>query len=146
MEESDPGKSGIRELVAGLAAGLGIDPMKLLFKWDRTRLVLPEHRLELKEHVLNLRIYLGKKIAGPLLLGKPRPRERRERGSVCFSLHGLCNRCPQETQEAGERQFQTINAGARAASVTAVYAAEEEDHHGKENLQDGRSDCAERDL
>ncbi len=61
MEESDPGKSGIQELVQGFAAGLGIDPTKLLFKWDQTRLVLPEHGLELDEPVLNLSVYLGKK-------------------------------------------------------------------------------------
>jgi hypothetical protein len=63
MEESDPGKSGIQELVAGLAAGQGIDPMKLLFKWDRTQLVLPEFGIKLNEQVLNLRIYLGRKSA-----------------------------------------------------------------------------------
>lgn len=45
----------------GFAAGLGIDPTKLLFKWDRTRLVLPEHGLQLDQQVFNLRVYLGKK-------------------------------------------------------------------------------------
>lgn len=61
MNENDPGKSGIEELVQGFAAGLGIDPTKLLFKWDQTRLVLPEHGIELDQQVFNLRVYLGKK-------------------------------------------------------------------------------------
>lgn len=61
MDENDQGKSGIEELVQGFAAGLGIEPTKLLFKWDRTRLVLPEHGLELNQQVLNLKVYLGKK-------------------------------------------------------------------------------------
>ena len=47
--------------MTGLAAGIGIDPIKLLFKWDLTRLVLPEQRIELKDQVLNLRNYLGRK-------------------------------------------------------------------------------------
>jgi hypothetical protein len=61
LVESDPGKSGIQELVAGLAAGVGIDPMKLLFEWKKKPLILPEHELDLKGHFLELRIYLGKR-------------------------------------------------------------------------------------
>jgi len=61
LSESDIGKSGIEELVQGLAAGLGVDPMQLVFKWDRTQLVLPEHGLQLKDEVLTLRIYLGRR-------------------------------------------------------------------------------------
>ncbi|HUI72622.1 MAG TPA: hypothetical protein VL354_19025 [Spirochaetia bacterium] len=60
LEEGDTGKSGIEELVQGLAAGLGVDPMKLVFKWDRTPLVLQEHGLKLDQDVLTLRIYLGR--------------------------------------------------------------------------------------
>ena len=61
MDESDPGKSGIQELVAGLAAGLGIDPMKLLFEWKKRPLILPEDELDLKVQFLELRIHLGKR-------------------------------------------------------------------------------------
>ncbi len=61
MGENDPGKSGIQELVAGLAAGVGIDPIKLVFKWKKKPLILPEHELDLKGQYLELRIYMGKR-------------------------------------------------------------------------------------
>jgi hypothetical protein len=59
--ESDPGKSGIEELVQGLAAGLGVDPVKLVFKWSREPPALPEGGLEPGKQFLTLRVYLGKK-------------------------------------------------------------------------------------
>ena len=56
MEESDPGKSGILELVAGMAAGLDIDPTKLAFKWEK-KLRVPGQ----KGHFFDLHINLGKR-------------------------------------------------------------------------------------
>ena len=49
--EADSGKSGVQELVQGLAAGLGIDLVTLLFKWEQ----------EKEPGTLHLRVYLGKK-------------------------------------------------------------------------------------
>ena len=56
MEESDPGKIGIQELVAGMAAGLDIDPTKLAFKWEKRPRVPGQ-----KEHFSDLRMTLGKR-------------------------------------------------------------------------------------
>lgn len=62
MVNVNPGKARIQELVAASAEGLGIDPKKLLFKWDVLEgMILPEHGLTLKEKVYILRIYLGRK-------------------------------------------------------------------------------------
>jgi hypothetical protein len=61
VDQSDPGKSGIEELVQGLGAGLGIDPIKLVFKWDRKTLEPPEPGIDPRQQLLVLTIYLGKK-------------------------------------------------------------------------------------
>jgi hypothetical protein len=61
LEESDPGKKGIQELVAGLATTLGIESTKLVFRWDQAQLILQEHELGLDEPVFNLSVYLGKR-------------------------------------------------------------------------------------
>ncbi|HVO39349.1 MAG TPA: hypothetical protein VMV03_10030 [Spirochaetia bacterium] len=49
--EADSGKSGVQELVQGLAAGLGMDLVTLLFKWEQ----------EQEPGTLHLRVYLGKR-------------------------------------------------------------------------------------
>lgn len=54
LEERDPGRSGTQELVQGLAAGLGIEPTSLVFRWDREQATTPGQ-------VLTLTIYLGRK-------------------------------------------------------------------------------------
>lgn len=56
MGESDPGKIGIQELIAGMAAGLDIDPTKLAFKWEKKPPAFGQKGL-----FFDLRIYLGKR-------------------------------------------------------------------------------------
>ena len=54
LDERDPGKSGTQELVQGLAAGLGIEPTSLVFRWDR-------EQAGAADRLLTLTIYLGRK-------------------------------------------------------------------------------------
>ncbi len=57
MDESDPGKRGIEELVQGYAAGLGIDRTRLRFRWQKKP---PVQGLRLQQQILALTISLGK--------------------------------------------------------------------------------------
>jgi hypothetical protein len=61
LDKDGPGKNGIQELVAGLATTIEIDPTKLVFKWDQTKLVLLEHELALDEPVFYLTVFLGRR-------------------------------------------------------------------------------------
>ena len=55
-------KNRVHDFVAALAEGQGIDPNKMLFKWDiHHGLLLPEQGIEVNQTICILKIYLGRK-------------------------------------------------------------------------------------
>ena len=55
-------KERVQDFVAEWAEKNGVDPKKILFKWDiRHDLFLPEHEITVKQTVCILTIYMGKK-------------------------------------------------------------------------------------
>jgi hypothetical protein len=55
-------KKRVEDFVAEWAEKHGIDPKKILFKWDvHQGLVLPEHEIEINQTVCILTVYMGKK-------------------------------------------------------------------------------------
>ena len=55
--DADSGKSGVQELVQGLAAGLGIDLVTLLFRWEEESPAASPQ----EPGILHLRVYVGRR-------------------------------------------------------------------------------------